>query len=338
LQDAARLVYLDGSLDPASSTAGEWHAAGAEVAQDDGVFALNAAFARGGLHLRLGRGERLQQPLQILIAGTAPASPDAPRMIHQRHRIALEQNAEATVVFGFLDLGAGGFATQVVEIDLAPGARLNLYRIQDQGADQTLLTRFDVRQQRDSALHTVTADCGLGLVRHDFNVVLDQPGAEIGLYGLYRPGAGAHLDNHTRIVHAAPRCRSREQFKGILQERTRAVFNGKVVVQPGAQKTDSEQQVANLLLSPRAEINAKPELEIYADDVKCAHGATVGQLDETAFEYLRSRGIGTAEARALLLHAFGGEVLERITLAPLRRMLTVRFGLDDGGDRLEIEE
>jgi Fe-S cluster assembly protein SufD len=141
------------------------------------------------------------------------------------------------------------------------------------------------------------------------------------------PAAAGHTDNYTRIVHAAPHCRSRERFKGIVEARARAVFVGKVVVQPGAQKTDSEQHVANLLLSKKAEVNAKPELEIYADDVKCAHGATVGQLDDTALSYLRSRGIGAAEARALLLRAFGGEVLERIALPALRESLAQRLGL-----------
>ncbi|MDR3419106.1 MAG: Fe-S cluster assembly protein SufD [Nevskia sp.] len=327
-----RLVYVGGMLVSADSTAPERHSAAAP-AQDEGVYALNAAFARDGLLLRLGRGERLPRPLQVLIAGADGA---VAAMTHQRHRIELAENTEATVIFQFLNQGGGGLATHVIDVRLAPGARLNLFRIQDERADATLLTRCDVRQERDSVLHAVSFDCGGGLVRHDLNILLAEAGAETGLYGLYQPAAGAHLDNHTRIVHAAPQCRSREQFKGIVDARARAIFNGKVVVQAGAQKTDSEQRVANLLLSPKAEVNAKPELEIYADDVKCAHGATVGQLDETALEYLRSRGVPPAEARALLLRAFATEVLDHVPLAPLRAALAARLGLA-GTDAWELE-
>jgi Fe-S cluster assembly protein SufD len=248
-------------------------------------------------------------------------------MVHQRHRIELGENAEATVLFQFLGQGAERLTTHVIEVDLAPGARLTLYRIQDEHADATLLTRIDTNLHRDSRLEAVAIDCGTGLVRHDFNVVLAEPGAEVALAGLYQPAPGGHVDNQTRIVHAAPHCRSREQFKGIIDAKAKAIFVGKVIVQPGAQKTDSEQRVANLLLSRKAEVNAKPELEIYADDVKCAHGATVGQLDDKALEYLRSRGIAADVARALLLRAFGAEVLEQLAIPALRHRLAARMGL-----------
>lgn len=324
LADAERLVYVNGHLDSAHSTATALHGDNPAADNGDAVSALNAAFASGGLHLNLGRNERLPRPLQVLLAGVADA---APAMVHQRHRIELGENAEATVLFQFLGRGGGRFGTQTIDVRLAAGARLTLYRVQDETADATLLTRIDARLGRDSRLEAVAVDCGGGLVRHDFNVVLAEAGAEATLSGLYMPAAGGHVDNQTRISHAAPHCRSRELFKGIVDARARAIFVGKVVVQPGAQKTDSEQRVANLLLSRKAEVNAKPELEIYADDVKCAHGATVGQLDEKALEYLRSRGIGTDEARALLLHAFGVEVLERIGIPALRRSLASRLGL-----------
>ncbi len=209
--------------------------------------------------------------------------------------------------------------------------------MQDEQAEATLLTRIDARLDRDSFLRSVVVDCGGGLVRHDFNITLAAPGAEVSLAGLYQPAPGAHLDNQTRIVHAAAHCRSRERFKGIIDARAKAIFVGKVVVQPGAQKTDSEQHVANLLLSKKAEVNAKPELEIYADDVKCAHGATVGQLDDVALEYLRSRGIAAAAARAMLLRAFGSEVLEGIALPALRQQLAARMGLGAEDAYPEIE-
>jgi Fe-S cluster assembly protein SufD len=333
LSEAEHLVYRDGQLDRAASTAAQLHADTLpEPVLADGVSALNAAFAGGGLRLKLGRGEQRERPLQVIVLGGKGRA-----MAHQRHRIELADNAAATVIFQFAGEAGEWLGTQVIDIALAPGARLDLYRVQDEQAGATLLTRIDARLDRDSRLHAVAVDCGGGLVRHDFNVSLAGPGAEVELSGLYQPAAGAHLDNHTRIVHAAPHCRSRERFKGIVEERARAIFVGKVKVEPGAQKTDSEQHVANLLLSKKAEVDAKPELEIYADDVKCAHGATVGQLDDTALGYLRSRGIAAAEARALLLRAFGAEVLEHIALPALREQLAARMNLAVGDAFGEIE-
>ena len=336
LADAERLVYINGRLDLAHSTAADLHAQNStgDPAGDgsDGVTALNAAFATGGLSLQLGRNERLPRPLQVLAAGAGPG------MVHQRHRIELGENAEATVLFHFLGQGAERLSTHVIEISLAQNARLTLYRVQDEHAEATLLTRIDVKLQRDSRLEAVVVDAGSGLVRHDFNMLLAEAGAEVALSGLYQPAPGAHVDNQTRIVHAAPHCRSREQFKGIIDAKARAIFVGKVLVQPGAQKTDSEQRIANLLLSRRAEVNAKPELEIYADDVKCAHGATVGQLDDTALEYLRSRGIAGADARAMLLRAFGAEVLDKIAIPALRQSLALRLGLGAEDGFVEIGE
>lgn len=336
LPDTDQLIYINGRLDGSRSTVPELHADDLPAQSGaDAVTALNGAFSSGGLHLRLDRGKALVRPLQVIVAGVAG---DSPAMVHQRHRIELGDNAEATVVFQFSGQGGSRLGTQVIEVSLASGARLNLYRIQDEQAEATLLTRIDARLDRDSHLYGVAVDCGSGLVRHDFNVNLAAPGAEVSLAGLYQPGPGSHLDNQTRIVHAAPHCRSRERFKGIVDARAKAIFVGKVVVQPGAQKTDSEQHVANLLLSKKAEVNAKPELEIYADDVKCAHGATVGQLDDVALEYLRSRGIPAAEARAMLLRAFGSEVLEGIALPALRRQLAERMGLGAEDAPTEIEE
>lgn len=333
LPDADHLVYVNGRLDAAhSSAAGRHRELPAAGETDDGVTALNGAFASGGLDLRLARGERLARPLQVLIVGAG-----APAMAHQRHRIELGENAEATVVFQFQGRSGGRLGTQVIEVALAAGARLTLYRLQDEHAEATLLSRIDARLGRDSSLQSVSVDSGSGLVRHDFNVDLAEPGAEAVLSGLYQPAPGGHTDNHTRVVHSAPHCRSREYFRGIIDARAKAVFNGKVVVQPGAQKTDSEQHVANLLLSKKAEVNAKPELEIYADDVKCAHGATVGQLDDTALGYLRSRGIDAATARALLLRAFATEVLERIGIPALRRQAELRLGLGSAENEVETE-
>jgi Fe-S cluster assembly protein SufD len=329
-----RLVYTNGRLDEAQSTADElsdWVAADGK--SDDGVIALNAAFARPGLNLKLGKNATIARILHILIASHPE---NRPTMSHQRHRIELGEAAEATVVFDFIGTGEGSrFATHTLDIQLAAGARLRLYRLQNESIGSTLLTRIDAKLARDSRFEATCIDGGRALTRHDLNIELTGPGAETLVQGLFMPTAGAHIDNHTRIIHAAPHGRSRELFKGIVDERTRAVFNGKIVVQPGAQKTDSEQRVANLLLTRRAEVDAKPELEIYADDVKCAHGATIGQLDAAALGYLRSRGIDVDTARALLLHAFASEVLDKVEPVALRERLQRQLRLPGSDSALE---
>ncbi|MDB5985803.1 MAG: Fe-S cluster assembly protein SufD [Nevskia sp.] len=314
-----RLVFVDGRFDPTHSSAAQFHGElpTIETPAADGLLALNAAFAASGLNLQLAANEHLDAPLHVLFLGSGDA---AATMSHQRHRIVLGAGASATVILEFArDSGGERLATHTLDIELGANAQLRLHRLQFERAGANLLTRIDARLARDARLKALCLDAGGGFTRHDFNVSLDGAGADAEVHGLYAPQPRAHVDNHTRIVHAAPHGRSREHFRGIVGERTRAVFSGKVVVQPGAQKTDSEQRIANLLLSKHAEVNAKPDLEIYADDVKCAHGATVGQLDDSALAYLRSRGIDAATAKSLLLRAFAIEILDHVGYAPLRR-------------------
>lgn len=310
LSDCTQHVFINGQ--GATSTL--------PAADGGAVTHLNAAFARSGHTLELGAGQTLAQPQQVLTW----CSGANPLMAHLRHRIALGENARATVI---LQHGGQGdyLTTQVTGITLAAGSQLTIYRIQDESVDSHHLAQTDVRLGRDSRLNIVTVDLGAGLARHDLNVVLAETGAEIHLHGLYAPAHGAHVDNHTRIDHRAPHCISREFFRGVVNEDTRAVFNGKIYVAEGARKTDSEQRVANLLLSPKAEVNAKPELEIYNDDVKCAHGATFGQLDEDAIYYLRARGVDREAARALLTYSFVREVLDRIAHEELQKRVTARL-------------
>ncbi|MGH8456381.1 MAG: Fe-S cluster assembly protein SufD [Stenotrophobium sp.] len=284
------------------------------------VVSLNAAFGRTGLNLHLAANQKTAQPVHVL----THVDSAQPVMAHLRHRIRLDENAEATVI---LHHGGRGeyLTTQVTEIELAAGARLTLYRVQDESAGSTHLAQTDVRMGRESRLKFVNVDLGSGLARQDFNVNLAEPGAEAGLYGLYAPSGKAHVDNHTRVHHQAPRCTSREFFRGVIGGSSRAVFNGKVVVHEGAIKTDSETRVANLLLSKTAEVYAKPDLEIYNDDVKCAHGATFGQLDEDALYYLRARGLDKNTASAMLTQAFAQEVLNHIRHDALHEYVTQRF-------------
>lgn len=271
----------------------------------DGLDALNAAFCGGGLNQTIEAGLKLAEP--IVLSGPG----------HQRHRLQLERNAEATLL---LDTSkAEHFQTVFADIELAAGARLHLLRLNDPVAGAHVVTRVTVKLERDAQLRAVSVDLGGKLCRHDLDVSLDAPGAGAHLAGLYLPAGDSFVDNHTRIDHRAPHGTSREVFRGIVMDRAQAVFNGKIVVHPNARKTDSEQHVANLLLSPHAQVNAKPELQIDNDDVKCAHGATCGQLDDNAIYYLRSRGLPLEMARNVLLYTFAHEVLKQIPLESVRK-------------------
>lgn len=272
---------------------------------DDGVSALNAALVRDGLDLCIGRNQQ-NKPLLLTLANGGAG------MSHLRHRLHLESGAEATVLLDLRSDGSEALSTSVFEIELEANARLRLLRIQDLGDKSTDLTRTEVHVQRDAHFDYVGLDLGGALVRHDLNVFLDGPGAATNVHGVFAPGGRSHLDTHTRIHHVSPHTTSRETFRGLVRDKANAVFNGKIVVHKDAQKTDSEQHVATLLLAPGAQINAKPELEIYADDVKCAHGATCGQLDEMAVYYLRSRGLDVETARNVLLYTFAHTVLSQV--------------------------
>ena len=287
---------------------------------NDAISQLNAAFARDGLVVHLQARQRPAQAFHLLTFCQSPL----PVMAHLRHRIRLEAETEAVVILQHAGRGEY-FTTQVTEIELGANSQLTLYRLQDESPASYHLAQTHATLARNSRLKVVTVDLGGSLSRHDLNVSLNEPGAEAYLHGLYAPAGRAHVDNHTRIDHRAEHCTSREYFRGLAFDQSRAVFNGKIVVHADAQKTDSEQRVANLLLSKSAEINAKPELEIYADDVKCAHGATFGQLDEDAIFYLRSRGLDQESARALLTYAFAQEVLDKIEHEELRRRIIGRF-------------
>ncbi|HWU68102.1 MAG TPA: Fe-S cluster assembly protein SufD [Stenotrophobium sp.] len=284
------------------------------------VVALNAAFAREGLQLHLPADQTAARPVHLLTYVDSAQ----PVMAHLRHAIKLDANAQATVILQHA--GRGDYlTTQVTDIELGPGAQLTLYRFQDEAAGSTHLAQTDVRMARDSRLHFVNADLGEGLARLDFNVQLDGAGAEAALHGLYALNDRAHADAHLRIHHRAGHCNSRIAFRGIADGSAHAVLNARVMVHEHAIKTDSETRIANLLLSKSAEVYAKPELEIYNDDVKCAHGATFGQLDPDAIYYLRARGLDSEMARALLTRAFVTEVLEHVGHDALRQRIHRRL-------------
>lgn len=231
-------------------------------------------------------------------------------MLHVRNLVVLEAGAEAVLVEHFR--GAPELAywhNGVTEIVLGEGARLIHLKLTEESAAATHTGLTLVEQARDSRYHSLSVNVGGRVVRHDIRVNLIESGAECQLDGLFIADARRHIDQHLHVDHAAPHTTSRQTWRGIAAGRGRGIFDARVVVQPGALKADAQQSSRNLLLSPHAEIDVKPQLEIYADDVKCGHGATVGQLDEAEIFYLRSRGIDADAARALLLRGFAEEAL-----------------------------
>lgn len=264
----------------------------------DGIEALNAAFASGGLDVSL---DSTESAPDLLVAGGKH---------HRRHRVRVRSQVEARIE---MQLEAdSSFQSVVLDLHLEPGAHVQLLRTQDAATSARHFSRIRAFLDRDARLDIATVDFGGRLSRHDLDVRLEGPGASVSLSGLFQADNKAHIDNHVRFDHLAPHCQSLQSIRGLAGDQSRGIFTGKVMVHPDAQKTESEQRLANLLLSPRAEINAKPELEIHADDVKCAHGATFGQLDALALFYLRARGLPEPEARAMLTLAFALEPLKAI--------------------------
>jgi len=281
-----------------------------------GFEALNTAFMRDGAVVWIGRGVALAAPIYLLfLASGAPES-----AVYWRNLIVAETGSRATVIETYASFdGAAHLTNAITDVSLESGALLEHYRLGREGDTAYHIGGTRARLARDSryASHAVTL--GARLARHELDAVLDAEGAECLLNGFYATHGQQHVDNHTRIEHRAPHGTSREWYKGVLDDRSRAVFSGRIMVHPQAQRTDAEQANHHLLLSREAEADSRPQLEIYANDVKCAHGATAGHIDETALFYLRTRGLDESHARGLLVYAFAADVLARMRVAPLRQ-------------------
>jgi Fe-S cluster assembly protein SufD len=281
--------------------------------------ALNAAFVEDGIVLELGEGAALAEPLYVLHLTTQA---QGALMTHARVVIEAGPGAQAIVVEHHLSAGdSESYTNCVTSGALGRAARLEHYRLQEEDRSNFHFSRFEARLAEDAELVDHRIALGTGFDRSDIEVRLEAEGARATLLGLFVVDLAGHVDTHTRIDHLAPRTTSAEDYRGIAGGRGRGIFNGKVVVHAGAQHTVARQTNKNLLLSRDAEIDTKPELEIYADDVKCSHGATTGQLDALALFYLRSRGLAEREARAALTRAFAASVVERFGLEPLRQHL-----------------
>ena len=284
--------------------------------QHDALAALNTAFIEDGAFIHLPAGNVLPAPIHLLFVSTAQGRPT---LSQPRNLIVLGAGSQATVIETYAGLSDEVYFTNAVtEIVLAENARLDHYKLQEEGARAFHIALTQVQHGRDSRFNSHSVALGAALARNDVRALFAKEGSECTLNGLYMATGKQHLDNRTLIDHQSPRCTSRELYKGVLDGESRGVFSGRVLVRHDAQKTDASQTNKNLLLSDEALIDTKPQLEIFADDVKCAHGAAVGQLDEDALFYLRSRGIGQEAAKSLLTYAFASEMVNLIPLAPLR--------------------
>jgi Fe-S cluster assembly protein SufD len=286
---------------------------------ENGFTALNTAFVASGALVVIPKGLSVETPLHLLFlassTGTNPAA--FPRVL-----VIGEENSSATIIESYNSVGNTSYFTNaVVEVVLKDGARLGHYRVQDESPEafHVATTRADLG--RHSSFDTTSIMLGAKLSRHDLSVVMDHEGAECWVDGLYIIGDGQHTDTHSVIDHKQPHCTSHQLYKGILDGKSRAVFNGKVFVRHGAMGTDANQTNKNLLLSNEAHVDTKPQLEIFADDVKCAHGAAIGQLDEEELFYLESRGIHSDLARNLLTYGFAEEVIAKLKVESIKTQL-----------------
>ena len=281
--------------------------------------ALNTAFVQDGAFIHLPRGKVLELPIHLLFFATER---EKPALTQPRVLIVAEENSQVTVVESYAGApGARYLTNAVTEIVAGPSAVVDHYRIQRESDAAFHVSDLRVRQARDVQFRSTCITLSGLLTRNHVHTALDGEGIDSTLNGLYLVEGEQHVDNHTLIEHLQPHCASHEFYKGILDGKSTGVFRGQILVHQAAQQTDAYQQNQNLLLSEEAAINTKPQLEIYADDVKCSHGATIGQLDPDAVFYLRSRGIGVEESARLLTHAFAGAVVERIRIDAVRQRL-----------------
>jgi Fe-S cluster assembly protein SufD len=336
---AAQVVFVDGRHAPALSTPGALPSGvrlgslRAALAGDPGLVephlgrlaafdrhafvALNTALFEDGAFLLVPPNLVVETPIHILHVSATPGAAS-----HLRALLVVGEDSQVRLVESFVGLDGGEyFSNAVAEAFVGPHAVVDHYRVQRESLAAHHVGSLHVHLDRRATFSSHSIALGGALTRHDVFAVLDGEGGECTLNGLYVADGQRLIDNHTSIDHAKPHCDSHEVYKGILAGRAQGVFNGKIMVRPDAQKTDAKQTNRALLLSDEAQINTKPQLEIFADDVKCTHGAAVGQLDEDAIFYLRSRGLDQAQARTILIRAFAGDILDRIRLEPLREQL-----------------
>ncbi len=352
LEDAIFLVFIDGNFSPSlskfadlpdgltvQSIDGLLHDASSALPTDMRVDAsegtqpfpaLNGAFLTDGAVIRLRRNIDCERVVHILYFAS---SASAPLLIQPRLHIVAEEGSALRIVEQYASSqNSGYFTNAVVTVEVGPNAEVEHLVMQRESLASFHIGATYARIARDGRYRNRYFGFGAALTRNSVTATFEGEHAEAVLEGMYLPTGTQLMDHFTVIDHAYPNCESHELYKGILNDKARAVFSGRIIVRPDAQKTNAKQSNNNLLLSDDARINTKPQLEIYADDVKCTHGATVGRLDDDALFYLRSRGIGEAQAVSLLSHAFASELVDRVKIEPLRETLNnlINSRLDRG--------
>jgi Fe-S cluster assembly protein SufD len=341
--DAARIVFINGRLSPELSRGAFGEAVvgslrqalreraaeieprlGKIAAPGTGAFtALNSAFLEDGAFVLIPRGAIVEGPIHILFLSEPGEEMTAS---YPRNLILAEPESQATVIETYVGSGGATLTNAVTEVFCGEGAVLRHVKLQRESASAFHVHRIAAAQERASRFDSHNLCLGGALARTDIDVLFRAEGSECALNGLFVTDGSQHVDNHTLIDHAKPHCTSRELYKGILGGKSRGVFHGKVIVRPDAQKTDAIQTNKNLLLSREALVNSTPALEILADDVKCKHGSTIGQLDAAALFYLRARGIGEADARAMLTYGFAADLTSRLPVAWIREEIETFLG------------
>lgn len=329
--DADWLIVLGGQIDenslsrfsPSGVTIERLTESADDVLFDAPLGDLNTALLQDGLRIRVDGDATLARPIGILVIDDAMAGAV---MSQTRVEIEVMANSSASFVEYHASSGsADSYANSVTSLDLGHGSHVNFVRIQDRALHHNHTSRLAVTTSRDSSFNHCAFDLGGRMIRNDIAIEIAERGGQIAFDGLYLVGDGQHVDNHTRADHRVGPAKSHQEYRGILTGKARGVWNGKAIVHEGADGTDAEQANHNLLLSDKAEVDAKPELEIYADDVKCSHGTTVGQLDETSLFYLRTRGLSRPEAKQILTRAFAQAIVSKSPISSIHDMLAQKI-------------
>ena len=295
---------------------------------DDSLTSLNTAFSREGAFINIPKGKVVDKPIQIIHFATGT---EAALMLQPRNLVVVGENAHVQIIERHQSLTENAVLTNsVTEIYANKNSIVDYYKIQNDHLAASLIDNTYISQKRNSHASVHTFSLGGNLTRNNLNFYHAEERIESTLKGVTIIGNNQHVDHCTLVHHAQPNCESHQDYKGIFADKSTGVFNGKIIVDKIAQKTDAFQQNNNILIDDKASINSKPQLEIFADDVKCSHGCTIGQLDEEALFYLRSRGIPTKEAKALLMYAFANNVLESVKIPELKTRITKQIAMKLG--------
>lgn len=282
----------------------------------DGIHALNTSFIRGGVFIYVKNNQVAEHPVYIYHLSDASENHT---LSQPRSLVFVDKSAKLQLVENYTTTGSmDSFINEVMEVVVETNAIVEYYKIQDDKVTASQVGTTHIRQVGKSYVHTFTVSLNGGMIRNNTDIIMEAAGNEAHMYGLYLLKGRTHVDNHTLVDNTMPNCFSNEFYKGVIDDYATGVFSGKIYVRPDAQKTNAYQSNKNILLSDSATVNTKPQLEIFADDVKCSHGCTVGRLDEEALYYLRTRGIGKELARSMLLQAFASDIVEQVKIEALR--------------------